>query len=500
MTPYLSLTQRWREITLLSTTSSLLSWDQETNLPPHAAPYRAEQLAHLSGLIHQLATSDEVRRWLETCENNLPAPGTPEHTNITRLRRRFDRAVKLPQTLVESFARASSHAHHAWVQAKQQSRFDLFAPHLQTLLDLTRQKADHWGYSDHPYDALLEGYEPGMTTAAARALLDNLAPRQARILTQAAASFENLPENLVPGHYPIPLQQQFNAQVAASFGFDLQAGRIDTAPHPFCTTLGPRDIRLTTRYREDDFTYSLYSVLHEVGHGLYEQGLPQEHFGLPAGEATSLGIHESQSRLWENKVARTHAFWEHWFPHALRLFPDLASRSPADLAQHLLRVRPSLIRTEADEVSYDLHIILRFQIELALLAGDLPIADLPAAWNEKMKQWLGLDVPDDAHGCLQDIHWSMGGFGYFPTYTFGNLASAQLYHAAVQHHPAIPSDLAAGRYTALLDWMRRHVHLHGERWTTPELLLQATGQPLSPEPHLHYLQAKYGATPSTTPG
>ncbi|GAB4240634.1 MAG: carboxypeptidase M32 [Candidatus Methylacidiphilales bacterium] len=491
MNTYEQLLQRTREIALLSTTSSLLSWDQETRLPPEAAPYRAEQLAHLSGLIHRLATSDEIRRCLESCEADLPAPGTLAWTNITRLRRRFDRAVKLPPDLVESFARASSHAHHAWVHAKEQSRFDLFAPHLQTLLDLTRQKADCWGYADHPYDALLEGYEPGMTTRMAQAILDHLASHQASLLAEVASRFSNIPDHSLAGHYPISDQQRFNAEVATAFGFNLCAGRIDTAPHPFCTTLGPRDIRLTTRYRSDDFTYSLYSVIHEVGHGLYEQGLPAEHFGLPAGEAASLGLHESQSRLWENKVARTLTFWDHWFPRAAVIFPDLAHRRPEDVARHLLRVQPSLIRTEADEVSYDLHIILRFQIELGLLSGEFAVRDVPSVWNEKVKNLLGLEVPDDAHGCLQDIHWSMGGFGYFPTYTFGNLASAQLYEAAIAAVPSIPNDLAHGQYDTLLGWMREHVHAHGERWTTPELVRQVTGQELSPEPQLRYLRAKY---------
>lgn len=492
LSAYQNLTTRFREVALLSSTSSLLSWDQETGLPPAAAPFRAEQLAHLSGLTHRLSTSDEVQRWLEICEGDPFEPGSREHTNVIRLRRRFERAVKLPPALVEQFAREASRAHHAWVKAKETANFQTFAPHLAILLDLTRQKADHWGYAEHPYDALLEGYEPGTSTATVQQVFQELIPSQTRLLAELAPKSAELPDNLIPGHYPIPDQQRFNTEIAAALGFDLEAGRIDTAPHPFCSTLGPRDIRLTTRYRADDFTDSLYSIIHEVGHGLYEQGLPQEHFGLPAGEAASLGIHESQSRLWENKVARTRSFWNHWFPQAAERFSSLRHHSPETVTRHLTRARPTLIRTESDEVSYDLHIALRFELELAMLDGDLEVADLPQAWNAKVKAWLGLEVPDDAQGCLQDIHWSMGGFGYFPTYTLGNLASAQLFQAAVRDLPSIPLDLAHGHYGSLLAWLRTHVHAHGERWTTAELIRNATGADLSAGPQLDYLRTNYG--------
>jgi carboxypeptidase Taq len=488
---YLSLCQRQREIQLLGTTASLLNWDQETFLPPSAAPYRAEQLAALSSLTHRMATSEEVQRLLEESEAIGFPNDSVEFSNVRQIRRNFDRAMKIPNDLVEEFARICSHGHHAWVAARQKSDFSLFAPHLSKILEFTRRKAEYWGYPDHPYDALLEGYEPGMTTREVRLVLEGLAPQQSNLLSAISNHQATQAIPTISGHFPENAQRQFNQEVAAAFGFDFQAGRIDATAHPFCTTLGPRDVRLTTRYDLTDFTQSLYSVLHEAGHGLYEQGLPVENFGLPSGESVSLGIHESQSRLWENKIGRTRAFWDHWLPRAQELFPDARSLTPESITASVLRVKPSFIRVEADEVSYDLHIALRFELELALVEGSLPVEEVPSAWNARFHSLFGLTVPDDARGCLQDIHWSMGGIGYFSTYTLGNLNSAQLFEAALASSPTIGSDLANGQYASILNWMRTNIHQHGQRWSAPELIERATGQRTQNTAHLRYLESKY---------
>lgn len=496
MSAYNALLERLREVQLVASTGSLLSWDQETGLPPSAANYRAEQLAWFSGWAHRQSTGEDFKKLLEAAEEEFsrdpdaPANDPDRATNLRETRRTYERAVRLPTSLVEEFARTCSQSHHAWVAARAQSDFSLFAPSLMQLLQLCRAQADCWGYADEPYDALLEGYEPGTSTANVAALLTDLSSAQSELLQQIID--QAAPPTPWPTmEFPIEAQIRFNREVATAFGFDFQAGRIDPSTHPFCTTLGPRDIRLTTRYEPGDFTSSLYSVLHEAGHGLYEQGLPPEHFGLPTGEAVSLGLHESQSRLWENKVGRTVEFWEYWLPRAIEYFPAARQLTPALVAAHVLQVRPSFIRVEADEVSYDLHIALRFEMERALLNNDLAVPDLPAAWNSRFTALFGLEVPHHAHGCLQDIHWSMGGFGYFPTYSLGNLHSAQLFAAARRALPDFDTSLASGNYSSLLTWLRENIHRHGKHWNAATLIEKTTGAPSSITPHLDYLRGKY---------
>ncbi|HWI57969.1 MAG TPA: carboxypeptidase M32, partial [Bacillota bacterium] len=419
------------------------------------------------------------------------APDSPEAANVREWRRRYDRATKLPQKLVEQFERTRAHAREAWKEARQRSEFKLFQPHLMQLLALNRQMADCWGFEESPYNALLDEYEPGMRVGPLRTLFAELRPAIGSILGPALEGSASVPENFLDGHYPIAAQQALNQKVAEAIGFDFGAGRIDTTTHPFCTTPGSGDCRLTTRYSEQQFTQSLYSILHEAGHGLYEQGLPAEHFGTPLGSAASLGIHESQSRLWENHVGRHPAFWEHWHPIACEYFPELKKFSPAQMTAAVNRVAPSFIRVEADQVTYDLHILLRFEIEVKLIEGQLAVADVPAYWNEEFEKMLGLKVTKDADGCLQDIHWSLGTMGYFPTYTLGNLNAAQLMHRALLDHPGLESDLAQGDYRTLLTWLREKVHRHGLLYVPQELIKQATGEPTRSTYHLEYLRKKF---------
>jgi len=490
--PYESLVQRMREIALVTSASSLLGWDQETYMPPKAIGWRAEQLAFLTGWTHRQFTAPEVGRWLAECEQRGFPEQSAEAVNVREWRRTYDRQTRLPSELVEEFEKARSLARHAWVEARRRSDFPLFQPHLQTLLGLNRRMADCWGYEVSPYDALLEEYEPATRVAQLRTLFAELRPAIVSILQQALEPSAAIPADLLAGEYPVAAQQAFNREVAEAVGFDFEAGRIDTTAHPFCTGLGPRDCRLTTRYHERDFTQSLYGVLHETGHGLYDQGLPAAHYGLPMGSAVSMGIHESQSRLWENHVGRSTAFWEHWLPRACRHFPSLARFQPEQVARAVSRVRPSLIRVEADEVTYDLHIILRFQIEVRLVEGDLAVRDVPALWNQEFEQMFGLEVPNDAQGCLQDIHWSLGAMGYFPTYTLGNLNASQLFHKALREQPTLEAELKAGRYQNLLAWLRCRVHEQGQRFKPQQLMQSATGEPSRAVYHLDYLRAKFG--------
>jgi carboxypeptidase Taq len=493
MSCYEKLSKRLREVTLLNSANSVLVWDQNTYMPPKALAYRAEQLAYLSGRSHRLFTSGAVGDLIKECEQQGFAPDSVEGANVREWRHQYDRETKLPQSFVVKFEKLRTLAHESWREARAQSKFKLFKPYLTKIVGLVRQKADYYGYEVSPYDALLEAYEPGARAAAITQLFSELRPAIVGVLTPAVERSSSIPADLLLGHYPIAAQQAFNQRVAEKIGFDFSGGRIDTTTHPFCTTLGAGDCRLTTRYNEKSFTESLYGVLHEAGHGMYEQGLLPEHFGTPAGSAVSLGIHESQSRLWENHVGRSRSFWEYWHPIACEYFPDLKKLTPEQVNDGVNRVRLSFIRVEADQVSYDLHIMLRFDVEQKLVTGQLEVADVPAYWNEQFEQMSGLKVTKDANGCLQDVHWSFGGIGYFPTYTLGNLNAAQLMHKARQENPSLNDELSQGQYATLLTWLREKVHQPGSIYRPTELIQRVTGEPTSIRYHLEHLHKKFVA-------
>lgn len=486
----MSIFEKARELAVIHSSAAVIGWDQETYLPPAATQHRADQLAWLSSRAHELATSEAWRTALEAAEADNSGADATASANLRELRREFDRATKLSTELVARDSSASSLAKHAWAEARKKSDFSLFAPHLETLLGIAREKADLWGYADEPYDALLEGYERATSTAAVANLFDTLRPQLRDLAARAVEHSKSHAPVLPPGPYPVAAQQAFNARVAAAIGFDFNAGRIDTTAHPFCTTLGPGDVRLTTRYLESDFTSSLFGVLHEAGHGLYEQGLPAGDFGLPSGSAVSLGIHESQSRLWENHVGRSRGFWEKWYPAAQECFPQLAGFPLERFLRYLWRAEFSPIRVEADEATYDLHILLRFGLERRMLNGSLRVADVPAAWNEGFRELFGFAPPDDARGCLQDIHWAMGGLGYFATYTLGNLNAAQLF-AAAREDLKIASAADQADYLPLLGWLRESVHRHGGTLDPAELIEHATGRPPSAADYLVHLESRY---------
>ena len=497
MNAYDSLLQRSREIASYNSTASVLAWDQETYMPAKASAYRAEQLSQLAGLTHRLATAPEVGDWLKACEDTMPVCADDlecdlREANVREWRRDYDRATKLSARLVEDIARTTSLAREQWAHARAASDFTAFAPWLEKILGLVREQADGWGYEACAYDALLDAYEPGARVAHLAPLFDDLQARLAPLLPRLRAATASAKAARLEANYPAAAQQRFNRRVAESMGFDFEAGRIDATVHPFCTEMGPRDCRLTTRYDEKDFTNSLFGVMHEAGHGLYTQGLRPEQFGTPMGTFLSLGIHESQSRLWENQVGRSRDFWRHWYATAVEQFPHLGGLPLDEFWLIVNRVEPSLIRVEADEGTYNLHIVLRFEMEQKLVNGELAVDDLPAAWNARFEQLFQIPVPDDRRGCLQDTHWSLGLFGYFPTYTLGTLNAAQLFDAARQRVPGLPEELAQGKYARLLAWLRENVHTPGRRFSPAELMTRATGGPTSADAFMTYLQGKYG--------
>ncbi|HZY87544.1 MAG TPA: carboxypeptidase M32, partial [Gemmataceae bacterium] len=412
--------------------------------------------------------------------------------NVRETRRHYDRAVKLPAELVEEIARVTTRAQQAWQEARKASDFAAFRPWLERVVALTRRKAAALGYPSVPYDALLDEYEPGATTAEVTRVFADLRSDLVPLVGALTSSGRRPRRELLERDYPVPRQEAFSREAATAIGFDFEAGRLDVTTHPFCSGTGPGDVRLTTRYNPRAFNESFFGTLHEAGHGIYEQGLPAEHFGTPLGSAASLGVHESQSRLWENQVGRGRPFWVYFFPRARDAFP--AALSDAGLDDWLFAVndvRPSFIRVEADEATYNLHILLRFELEQALVSGDLKPADVPGAWGEKFRASFGLTPPDDAHGCLQDIHWSMGGLGYFPTYTLGNLYAAQLMERARADLGDLDGDFRRGEFGRLKGWLNEKVHRQGQRYRAAELCERITGRPLSHRPLLEYLRGKY---------
>ena len=495
--PYESLLRELREIGTLSSVSSLLSWDEQTHLPRRGAAHRANQAAMLASMAHARLTSPRVGDLLSAAEGALTsaerAGDGDAAANLRETRRLYERARKLPPDLVEELSRTEVLAQQAWTGARERSDFGAFEPWLAKTIALKRRQADCLGYAatGDPYDALLDEYEPGETAAGIRRVFESLRGPLVELIDAIAQSSRRAPVDLLARHYPAAAQEQFARETAKAVGFDFEAGRLDVSVHPFCSDLGPGDVRITTRYREDDFGDAFFGVLHETGHALYEQGLPAGHFGTPLGAAVSLGIHESQSRLWENFVGRSRAFWKWCLPRAKRAFPAALGNVRDDEWYFAVNdVRPSFIRTEADEATYNLHVLLRFELERAMLAGELAARDVPPAWNEKMRQYLGITPPDDARGCLQDIHWSGGSVGYFPTYTLGNLYAAQFFEKARAALGDLDAMLAAGEFAPLLGWLRGTVHRHGKRYTARRLVKQVTGSDLRAEPLLRHLRAK----------
>ncbi len=492
---YTLLCSHVREATILASIQALLEWDERTKMPPAGGEYRADQAAYVAGLVHQKQTAPILGEWLAELADSPLATDPISDTGavIKHLRHDYDKKTRLPQSLVEELTRTGVQGQQVWAAARKANDFASFQPILEKMVGLKKQEAAALGFSVTPYDPLLDDYEPGETTANVARVLAEL--RDALVpLVQAIGESTFRPDaNILARKYPVAVQETFGREVATAIGFDFQAGRLDVTDHPFCAGLGPGDVRLTTRYDEHAFSDGFFSILHEAGHGIYDQGLPREFFGLPTGEYVSLGIHESQSRMWENQVGRSRAFWEHFFPQAKQAFPAaLEDVALADFYPAINASQPSLIRVEADEVTYNLHILIRFELEKSLLEDELQVAELPAAWQEKYRKYLGVVSPTYADGVLQDVHWSAGLFGYFPTYALGNLYAAQFFVQAKKDLGDLDAQFRRGEFGSLREWLRTNIHTHGRRYTPAQLALRITGKPLSHGPLIEQLTAKYG--------
>lgn len=491
---YTELKRELRELAVLKSCASVLGWDEQTYLPHNGAEHRANQLALLSGLAHDRGTSPRLGDLLDRASALLSSDeSSPVSANIREARRRYDRAAKLPRRLVEELSHCSTLSQQAWVGAKRARDFAAFRPWLEKMVALKREEAQAVGGAV-PYDALLDEYEPGASSAEIGAAFAQLRSELVPLVQAIRDSAVKVDTSVLTRKYPIPAQREFSLLAARAIGFDLNAGRLDEAAHPFCSGIGPGDCRLTTRYNEQHFPGAFFGTLHEAGHGIYEQGLKADDFGLATGEACSLGIHESQSRMWENLVGRGRPFWMHFFPLAQKVFPDaLGSETLESFYRAANDVRPSWIRVEADEVTYNLHIMLRFELERPLISGDLKPADVPGAWNELFQKSFGMTPPDDSLGCLQDVHWSAGLIGYFPTYALGNMYAAQFFEQAKKDIPDLEGQFAKGEFQALKSWLNRNIHERGLQYRANRLVEIVTGKPLSAEPLLRHLKSRFGA-------
>ena len=486
-----------RRAAVLVSVEAILGWDEQTMLPTAGGAHRADQVAAVASLAHALRTDPAQGDRLERLAAGMAGDGgdwsAEERATVLRLLRDHRKHVRLPARLVEETARACIDGQQAWVDARRRSAWKGFAPKLTRIVELKREQASCQSPDLDPYDALLDDYEPGARASAVSALFDRLRPGIVPLVRACQGAPHAPVDDVLRGRFPRGAQEAFVRTVAERIGFDFHRGRLDSSEHPFCSTTGPHDCRITTRWDESYLPTALFGVLHEAGHGLYEQGLREQAFGLPGGEAASLGVHESQSRLWENLVGRSLPFWEWCLPLARTMFPAaLSETSPESVQRSLLAVRPSLIRVEADEVTYNLHVMLRFDLERALVRGELAVADLPSAWDDRFEQDFGIRPATAAAGVLQDIHWSAGLIGYFPTYTLGNVYAAQMMAAIERDLPALPVEVRAGRFGSLLAWLRERVHHHGRLIDPVELVAGATGGPISERWLVESLWKRYG--------
>jgi len=474
---YTELIERMKEVSIIGSCEALLGWDERTYMPNGGSAHRANQAAYMAGLSHKKFVDPRMGELLGELEQSdlVKDEFSDEAVNIREIKYNYDKEVKIPQKLVEEFTHTTTMSQGVWSKARGENDFPKFLPWLEKIVKLCRERADCFGYEKEAYDALLDEYEPGSSVDFVAKVFSGFKDDLVG-LVEAIGNSKIKPDlSIIEASYPVDIQEVFGRSAAVAIGYDFGTGRLDLSAHPFTTGIGPGDIRITTRYNPNHLGQALFGTLHEAGHGMYEQGLPDKHYGTPRGEATSLGIHESQSRMWENQVGRGKPFWTHFFPRA-----------------RINDVRPSLIRVEADEVTYNLHILLRFEMEHALINGDLQVKDAPEAWNEKFEKFFGITPPDDADGCMQDVHWSAGYFGYFPTYTLGNLYSAQFFNKAKADIPGLEDQFAIGDFSELKKWLEKNIFAHGRKYRAKKLVEVVTGDTLSHEPLIKYLKTKFG--------
>ncbi len=483
---YDDLLEQYRRRTYVGDAAGVLSWDQQVTMPEGGTPARSKQSSALSAVSHDLLTDDQVADALEALEGaELPAP---EAAAVREIRRKHERAAKLPTDLVEETAEAASNALPVWQQARADDDFEAFAPTLEELLDLKRRQAEHIDPDRDPYEVLFEDYEPYLDLETAERVLERLRDELVPLIDAISATDADLAS--LSGTFPDDDQEALVRDVLEDLGYPWDRGRLDTAPHPFSS--GTQfDARVTTRFEEDDPLAALGSTVHEFGHATYTHGLADEAYGTPLGESREMTVHESQSRLWENHVGRSRAFWDHVAPTVNdHLGTDLTPREGYEAFNQVYE--DNLIRVEADELTYHMHIILRFEIERDLIRGDLDVAEVPAVWNDRMEEYLGVRPDTDADGCLQDIHWSHGAFGYFPTYSLGSVLAAQLYVALAADVPDVEDSIADGEFDPIHDWLTTEIHQHGQRYRTDELVERATGEPFTADAFLDYATRKFG--------
>lgn len=470
--------------------AAVLQWDQETYLPPKGNHFRGRQLATLSEIAHQQFTTGAMGALLNDL-NDKDNLSNHQKRNVQLSLEDYNRNKKLSSDFVRRMSETVTTTYHAWVKARNDNSFAGFQQPLHTLIDLKKQEADMLGYQDHPYNALMNEYDKDLTVATVDNIFAHLKP-QLLTLLQSIKNKPQVDNSFLHQHFDKDAQWKFGMQLLQQIGFDFEAGRQDISVHPFTTSFNNQDVRVTTRIDENDFGNMAWSCIHEGGHALYEQGLPTEEYGLPLSEYCSLSIHESQSRLWENNIGRGLPFWQHNFPILKTFFAEQCKNlSVNSFYKGINKVTPSLIRTEADELTYHFHVMIRYEIEKMLIDGTISTKDIPAYWNEHYQKYLGITVPDDKRGCLQDIHWSHGSFGYFATYSLGSIIAAQLYAAIEQENISINKQVAEGNTTAILNWLRKNIHQYGRAFTSQQLCKKITGETLNTNHFIEYATKKY---------
>lgn len=491
-TAFERLLARLADVSNLRMATALSEWDQLVNMPPRGAESRAKQLATMAKLSHEMHVSAETQGLLAEAEAEKPA-GEDAQAMLRVARREMDKSTKVPTSLVVEMKETAALAHEVWAKARQENDYAAFAPWLEKTLELKRQYAAAIDAEKPIYDVLLDDYEEGMTAAELDPLFAGLKQETIPLVAAIQRHAGRVSEEPLTREYDVELQKQFAVGILKACGFSFERGRLDTSVHPFCTNFSPNDVRITTRYETDWLPGALFGVMHEMGHAFYELNINPAYEFTPLAGGVSLGVHESQSRLWENLVGRSREFWNRYYPELQKTFPgQLGNVAVGTFYKSINRVKPSLIRVEADEVTYNLHIILRYEMEQELLNKKLSVKDAPARWNEKMKESLGITPPTDREGILQDVHWAGGGIGYFPTYTLGNILAAQLFETAKRELPGLMSDIEKADFAPLYEWLKMHVHQYGQKYPPRELIPKATGKPLTTEAYLKYLKGKFG--------
>ena len=485
------LKERLAEIADLGNATSVLDWDQQVNMPPAGNEARGQQLATLSKIAQEKFISDDVGRLIEDLKQELDGADTDEAALVRVTARNYDKAKRVPPSFIAEQAIVTSKAFEAWMGARGKSDFSIFQPHLEKVLELVHKYISFFPPADHPYDILLDDYERGMKTAEVKAIFDGLRPKQVELI-KALGSARQVKADFLYKKYNEKKLMDFGVEVITKFGYDWNRGRQDKAPHPFETSFSINDVRITTRYEADNPLATLFSTMHESGHAMYEQGIDLAYERTPLSGGASLAVHESQSRMWENLVGRSLPFWEHFYPSLKKTFASqLDGVSLKSFYKAINKVEPSLIRVNADEATYNMHIMLRLELEIGMVEGKIAIKDLPEVWNAKMEEYLGVTPPNDAKGVLQDIHWSGGAIGYFSTYALGNLVSAQLWEKINKDIPSLSDQIRKGDFSELLAWLRRNIHQHGQKYEPQQLVEKVTGSKITPEPYVRYLKKKY---------